>query len=396
MDKKIIFFILLFFFMESIFGESFNLRQECDGTQFRTDTGLVYIPKGEVKEVVIGGIRYRCVGCGGCTAVSSSQSSNLSLSQQMAMGLVGTMINSVFGGMFNNLFSPPSSSSQNALIRQQQEKQWRQEQEEKLAAYNQWLIMQEEAEQKRLEEQRKNKQIGEEILAKSSLSSGEVKRDFLGEGRLAPINWDAPRLPEVPASSGQYDTSGLSEVERLLCASFFSKMAENAARSGDLEAAIFYGAQMDNVMQGLPTAVECKLPRELAAMTVDTSKLEEMNQKYARMAELYAEVVPRIEKLRDIEIKLEEVIKAKSEKEKKIIEIDGQIEKIRERAKMADNQQKKAQEDELLAQALALRSEADRQYQEAAKMEEQLIKEKQNIEQDLNKIKEYVQKGGLR
>lgn len=361
-----------------------------------TDTGLVNIKKGEVAYVVVRGVRYRCVGCEGCTPVASGgQASSLSVSQQVAMGLVETMINSVFAGMFDNLFGSPRSAQQEALIRQQQELQWQREQEEKKAAYNQWLFMQQQAEQKRLEEARKNKQIGEEILAKVSLS-GEVKKDSLGGGNLAPINWDAPRVQNTSVPPGQYDTSKMSEIERLLCASFFSRMAENAASRGDIEAAIFYGAQMDNVMQGLPIAAECQLPKDLAGMTADPDKLQEMNQKYARMAVLYQEVMPRVEKLRDIEFKLNDVIKSKEEKQQKIKELDLEIEEILARLNTADTPQKKAEGENLLAQALALKADADQQYQEVIKTEEQLLKEKENIEQDLNKIKELILKGGLK
>ncbi|MGB9863618.1 MAG: hypothetical protein ACPLPQ_07415 [Candidatus Saccharicenans sp.] len=371
-------------------------KADCDLTQVKTDTGLVNIKKGEVAYVVINGVRYRCVGCEGCLPVAGGgQTSSLSLSQQMAMGLVETMINSVFAGMFDNLFGSPRSAQQEALIRQQQELQWQREQEEKKAAYNQWLFMQQQAEQKRLEEARKNKQIGEEILAKISLS-GEVKKDSLGGGKLAPINWDAPRVQGGSVPPGQYDTSKMSEVERLLCASFFSRMAESAASRGDIEAAMFYGAQMDNVMQGLPISVECQLPKDLAGMTAAPGKLQEMNQKYARMAVLYQEVMPRVEKLRDIEFKLNDAAKKKEENQQRIQELDLQIEEIKARLNAADTPQKKAEEENLLAQALALRTDAEQQCREVIKTEEQLLKEKEYIEKDLNKIKELIQKGGLK
>jgi hypothetical protein len=47
---------------------------------------------------------------------------------------------------------------------------------------------------------------------------------------------------------------------------------------------------MDNVMQGLPTAIECKPPKELSSIAVDLRKLEELNQKYTQMAILYQEL----------------------------------------------------------------------------------------------------------
>ncbi|MBC7362417.1 MAG: hypothetical protein H5U06_09070 [Candidatus Aminicenantes bacterium] len=339
---------------------------------------------------------YRCYGCGDCYPLGGGQSaSNLSLSQQMAMSLVGAMVNSVFGNMFSNLFSSPRSSAQEAQVRQQQEEQWQREQQEKLAAYNRWLILQGEAEQKRLEEERAKKQVGQEILAKTSIG-GEVKKDDLGGGKLVPFNWDAPRISATSPPAGQYDNSKMSEVERLLCASFFSIMAEKAANSGDVEGAMFYSTQMDRVMQGLPTSVECKLPPELASMTADAKMLQEINQKYARMATLYHEIMPKIEKLQDVEIKLAEALKTKAEREQRIRELENQIDEIRGRVEKAETPEKRAREEDLLAQALALKSDAENQYQEVLKTEEQLAREKQSLEQELNKIKKLIQRGGLK
>jgi|GEM_PF-585705 len=314
----------------------------------------------------------------------------LSPSQQMALGIVGGLFQNVFSGMFNDLIAPPRSSSNEALVRQQQEEKWRKEQEAKIAAYNKWVIMQAEEERKKLEEEAAKKRKGEEILAKTSIGSGGLKMETIGGGQLAPFSWDSPRAL-APAASGKYDTSKFSAMERLLCASYFSKMGEKAANSGDIEGARFYGTQMDNIMQGLPTAVECQPPKELSSMTADMKKIGDLNQKYTQMSRIYQEVMPKIENLQDIEIKLNEVKRTREDAEKKIKEIDQQIGEIKTRKETADSSEKKAKEDDLLAQAMALKADAEKQQQEAVEAEEKLIKEKQGIEEELNKMKEKMQ-----
>jgi len=351
-------------------------------------------PHSEMK----GGVKYWCTCHGSYIKCESQESASPTMpyggglhpSQQMALGIFGAMLNSVFSGMFDDLIAPPRSSSNDALIRQQQEEQQRKEQEAKIAAYNKWISMQAQAEQKRLAEEKEDKKRGEEILAKASIGGGGLKMESIGGGGLAPINWDMPRLPATSAPSGQYDNSKLSEVERLLCAASFSKMGENAAKSGDLKGARFYGDQIDSVIQGLPTSIECKPSKDLASI-MNMKKAGELNRKLTKQARLYQQAMPKIEKLQGLETKLEEVKKKKEDAGQKIKELDKQIEEIKARKEIADTPEKKTQEDDLLAQATALKADAEKQQKEAAESEEKLTKEKQGIEEELNKMREKMQ-----
>jgi len=54
------------------------------------------------------------------------------------------------------------------------------------------------------------------------------------------------------------------------------------------------------------------------------------------------------------------------------------MEEIKARSQTADTPEKKVQEDDLLAQALALKAEVEKQKQEAIQAEENLTKEKQD------------------
>ncbi|MCL5236855.1 MAG: hypothetical protein M1353_03280 [Nitrospirae bacterium] len=391
MGKKLIYFCGLFLFIGIVFINPAFSGMECEGTQYN---GVFYKKGGPPYYPIKNGVTYECEPCGSCTPKSSGStpfvpSGRLSPSQQMAVGILQPFFNSLFD--FSDLFAPPDTSRQDAL-REQEAKELLKQQEMKKQAIEQWLNLQAEAEANRLKEEAERKRKGEAILAQSSIGGGELKMESIGGGKLTPFSWDTPMTLE-PAPSWQYKTEKFTEMERLLCSAYFSKMAENAANSGDLEGARFYGSQMDNVMQGFPTAIECKPPKDLSS-TADMKKLGELNQKYTKMATIYKEIMLKIDNLQEIEVKLDEVKKKKEDAEQKITELDKQINGIKARSQTADTPEKKAQEDDLLAQAMALKSDAEKQQQEAVQSEEKLTKEKQNIEDELNSIKDKMQAGG--
>jgi len=87
---------------------SFNLPEPnpvCEGSQLPDGT---YIPKGEVREVTINGVRYRCVGCGGCTPIDNNSfgrtsnyasSPGLTPSQQMQLQMFQGIMAPLFGAL---------------------------------------------------------------------------------------------------------------------------------------------------------------------------------------------------------------------------------------------------------------------------------------------------------
>ncbi len=376
-------------FINSAYGQ---IGKTCEGSQFHTDAGLVYIPKGRTQNVTIKGVTYSCEGCGSCTRISSGApyGKGLNLSQQVAVGIFGAMIQGIFSGMFDDLVTPPRPSIQDTL-KKQQEEEFRKHQEMKKQALARWLNLQAEAEAKRRKEEAEKKAAGEKILAQTSIGGEGLKLEPVGGGKLTPFSWSSAKtFTAIPST--QYETSKFTEMEKLLCSAYFSKMAESAAKSGDLEGARFYGSQMDGVIQGLPTAIECKAPKELAS-TIDLKKAAELNRKLTQEAKFYREAMPKIEKLREIERKMEEINVKREEAEKKIKELDLQIKEIKEKVQPNDPLEKKTETDDLLAQAMALKEEAEKQKQGALEAEEKLLKEKQNIENELVEMKDKIAKG---
>lgn len=338
-----------------------------------------------------------------CVSISSGGSSGriapplgkLSPSKQLAAGLMGGFFNGLAGNLFDDLSEPPDTSYRDAF-RKQEEAERLMQQEKKQKALKKWLDSQAEVETKRLQEETERRKRGEAILAKASIGSGELRMVPIGEGKLTPFAWNSPKSFE-PAPAGQYDISKFTDMERLLCAAYFSKMAESAANSGDLDRAGFIGSQVNIVMQknAKTTAIECNPPKDIST-PMDLKRLGALNQKYTKIATLYKEIMPKVDQLQIIEGKLNEITAAKEAAGEKIKDLDKRIEEIKVKIQTAKTPEEKAQEDDLLTQALVLKSEAEQQQQEAMKSEEKLIREKQGMENELEAMKNKLQSEGLR
>ncbi|MCX8026662.1 MAG: hypothetical protein N3A62_02240 [Thermodesulfovibrionales bacterium] len=164
----------------------------CEGSQMPDGT---YIPKGQVREVSYGGVRYRCVGCGGCTPITSGSSGSgssvytpftnpkLSNSQQMAVGLFGAFMSGFLGGLSGAMFDDDSTNV--SQMQKQYEQQRRLEEE------------------KRKQEERKKQLLSQynSLLAqaktqtqpKTSQSSSPFTFQTLG-GQLTAFSWQSPSV----------------------------------------------------------------------------------------------------------------------------------------------------------------------------------------------------------
>ena len=298
---------------------------------------------------------------------------------QMMQGILQPFFNSLFD--FSGLFSSPDTSIQADIERQRQE-QLRKEQEQKEIAIKMWLQTQVEVERTIAAEKAMKKKEGKQILARSSITGGS--------GGLAPFSWSTPNRELTPTFSS-YDTSKFTEMERLLCSAYFSKLAEGAMTQGNLEGSRFYANQVDNVIQGLPTSIECKPPKELVS-SITTKNAKELNKKYTRMATIYRDITPKVEKLSNIQISLDELVKKKEESKQKIEKLDRQIEELKAKAQTKDKPEKdklekEARTDDLLAEALELKSRAEKEYQETLEFEQKFLQEKESLEKEINDIR---------
>ncbi len=297
------------------------------------------------------------------------------MQRQMIQGILQPFFNSLFD--FSDLLPSPNTS---ATIEKERQEQLRREQQQKQTALEEWMRTQAEVESARVIEEARKKKEGQEILAKTATT----------DSGLAPFSWSSPHQSLAPISLRGYETSKLTEVEKLLCAAYFSKLAEKSIEDGNLEGARCYTNQIFNVDGGLPTSIECKPPEELAA-SISTQNAKALNKKYTHMAKLYDDVMPKIEKLTDIQVKLDELGAKKEEATQKIEELNKKIEELKAKGQVDEKPEKKAEADDLLAQALALKAEAEKQHQEALESEHRLLQEKQNLQKELDAVKAKFQ-----
>lgn len=172
---------------------------------------------------------------------------------------------------------------------------------------------------------------------------------------------------------------------------YFSKMAETFLQSGDIEAARFYAGMAFEGGANSPIAINYEPPRELLE-SMDSNKIKEIASKYTKFASYYRMAIPKLDGLKKILGKLEEMQTKKVESTNRMKEAEAKIkdwQAQRSNTAIADKKGQ-AEIDDLMAQALALKEKAETEYQEALLAEEKLLQEKHAIENELHQLKERV------
>ncbi len=359
---SVLLFLIVPFLSSPLFAQNVPMPRgmTCEGSQFADGT---YLPRGQVGYVTINGVKYKCVGCGGCTPVDSGSSggstyipsAGLKPEQQMQLMFMQSILQPMLNSIFNPQSYTPSGPSQEELRRQQEEllKKQTQEKQDRL---NKWISLR-------------------NASASNQKERGKKLSSLLAVDQTFPAKTDP--------------------LEQALCSAYFSRLAEDAVNGrfdrtkfkDGYEAARFYGNQIDNLIQGVPLDEECTPPDEIL-QSFDKKEVNELNKRYTEVVKVYKMVVPKINELQGIVMKLDETRKKKEEAEQKIKEIDSKIEELKSNNQNISDPQKKAETDDLLAKAMALKQEAETEYQKSLEMENNLTKEKEKLENELNKIKE--------
>jgi tetratricopeptide (TPR) repeat protein len=333
-----------------------------------------------------------------CTPVSSptqppKTGSGLSPSQQMQLqmfkGIMQPFFNSLFD--FSSLFAPPDTSYQDALRKQQEKELMKQQEEAKKKALEAWNKHLKDAQEQARREAESRQKAGQDILSHVRIGSGPFGSPIITmigpraseRETLSMIDWDNPR----PQSTSAIKTTETAK-EQLLKAAYFSKMADTFLQSGDLEAARFYAGLVFEGDAASPRQINYNPPKELID-AMDSEKATELNNKLTKMSRFYKLAMPEFEKLQGLYTDLEDVKTKKEESKKKIGEIEKQIKELEAKKQVEESTGKKTPSptEDLLAKALALKQQAENEYQEAIKNEEKLLKEKQDIENKLNELK---------
>ncbi len=308
---------------------------------------------------------------------SYASSGRLSPSQQIAVGMAGMLLNSLFTNMFNEMFNPPpAGNAYQERLRKQQEEKRRQEME---AALDAWRDAQEKATQDALKEQQRKKEQGASLISK--MDGGLAG----GGGKLDPI-WITQKPELQPLQLGGHPTSRLKPGDRILCSSYFSTRAIEETRKGNYEGARFFSEQADKVMVKAETDVECKFPQ---MPDVPTPKTKGMDPK--KFTALMEGFNAKIKELQNVEADLNKARQEKQAAEEDLKKIDEKITELNNQAQSAQNPEEKAQADELVRQALALKSEAEDQANTARQNEQELLDKAKNMAKDMDASLKSIQ-----
>ncbi len=183
-----------------------------------------------------------------------------------------------------------------------------------------------------------------------------------GGGKLDPI-WITQKPELQPLQLGGHPTSRLKPGDRILCSSYFSTRAIEETRKGNYEGARFFSEQADKVMVKAETDVECKFPQ---MPDVPTPKTKGMDPK--KFTALMEGFNAKIKELQNVEADINKARQEKQAAEEDLKKIDEKITELNNQAQSAQNPEEKAQADELVRQALALKSEAEDQANTPGRM----------------------------
>jgi len=361
----------------------------------------------------LNGTRYLCKctsGGGTCSPTSSGGSSGGSYGgsssggggsskdlwkYQMMQGIVGGLMQGLMQGLENQQRAEAQRAEQQ---RQQQEAarleaelQRQKTEAEKRAAKEAWENKRKEAamaEKRRKEEEARD---AANLAAKMGSGGGLVLVPMGGTNFFGSKS-GSTTLELKSIGKGENDAANLSALQRAVCSSqFMSK----AAHSGSDEEGRYYSNQAEQVMsggkynevcdlsEGLPDVPKAPVPEPLWSPEEMAffKKVEEvsvqMQEKALQIQEIEAKVVENKEKIDD----------AKAKKE----QADAILKDLQSKAASTDDPAKKAEIDTLLAEANALLSEAENDSLTAQQENEQLLSDKQKIEQSMQETKKMLE-----
>ena len=280
----------------------------------------------------------------------------------------------IFQSLFDSLFaSPPDTSAQDEIARQNAIKRQQEEEQKRQAAIQRYYDLQSEDKLKIEMEQKAKIEQGKKLLSKTqTVGSG---------GELKPFSFGNPKLDLKPLSQNTYPNTRLTAWERLLCSAYFSNMAKQSTKDVD---ARFYGDQAQRVMIGEPTYLECRIPQ------VSNEKLA---KRMEEVKKIYSDMNVKIKDLQDIEAKLTETREKIKNAEIKKEEATAKLAEIQTHAATAKPEEK-AGVDDLVRQAMEQEQIADQQLNQAKQSENDMIKEKEKVENELKNMNAKIRAGG--
>ncbi len=354
MNKKITYSGLLLLLIAILVSPSFSqsIGISCDGSQLKTDSGWVYIPKGQTREVMIGGVRYRCVGCGKCTPISQqnppggytgSYRSSGDWKTDLMLGLMQSFMQGFMKGLQQGGANPSEQNS--AGTQYDREAKFRRLREE-------W--------QNGIKKQTEQMQKQYALMRQNEFK--EKKQRLLS------------KLKGHDSSS-----ENLSSLKSLKCSTYWSIEAAKWAALGDeesLKKAKEYSLNSEKALQGdLSNCPDFQLEMNIPVSDDTNIYKEEFQHEFLKV--LTQEVNDRVNSLNDIKKKKDELLY-------EVAKAEDEVKKITEIKSSAKSEVEKEQYDKLLNEAL--------KALEMAKIEEKKVDEEiLRLNQEIKAINEITQ-----
>jgi hypothetical protein len=354
MNKKIIYSGIFFFLIAILVSPSFSqsIGRSCDGSQLKTDSGWVYIPKGQTREVMIGGVRYRCVGCGKCTPISQqnppggytgSYRSSGDWKTDLMLGLMQSFMQGFMKGLQQGGANPSEQNSEGTQY--DREAEFRRLREE-------W--------QYGIKKQTEQMQKQYALMRQNEFK--EKKQRLLS------------KLKGHDSSS-----ENLSSLKSLKCSTYWSIEAAKWAALGDeesLKKAKEYSLNSEKAMQGdLSNCPDFQLEVNIPVSDDTNIYKEEFQQEFLKV--LTQEVNDRVNSLNDIKKKKDELLY-------EVAKAEDEVKKIEEIKSSAKSEVEKEQYDKLLNEALKALEMAKK---EEKKVDEEILR----LNQEIKAINEITQ-----
>jgi hypothetical protein len=334
MNKKITYSGIFFFLIAILVSPSFSQRipeprPVCEGSQLPDGT---YLPKGEVKEVTINGVRYRCVGCGRCTPIRTHS------------------------------YTP----SQQPNFQQQQEEELRQ----------QLILQQQEAQQE------KERYIKELELKRAE----EIKRYKLLSNNMKTSS------PPIPQSQREEHRKILKQAN---CIAYNSIQAAELALKGNFEISKNILTDLEKITDKAKTGFDDKTSIDCSGNIEFNIPEPKMSVDYLSIYKNYQEITQSISILiPEIQANNEEskIIQDKKQRfQKEMDRLKNELKDLQKKIKTTKNPEKKGDYELLEEEAKMLLQRAELNYQIALKNEERLSKEKLEIENKLDDLKKQLE-----
>ncbi len=348
MTRKTAYILLVLFLILVLVSPSFSqsIGRSCDASYFKTDNGLVFIPKGQTTEVMIGGVRYRCVGCGRCTPESQQKSLGGYTGVYRSTGdwktdLMLSLMQSFMQGFMKGL-QERGQRSFGSSVQSSAKTQTNKDLEDRYL--KEWQI--------EIEKQTKEMQRQYALMRENEFK--EKKQRLLS------------KLKGLDSSS-----ENLASLRSLKCSAYWSLEASKLASSGSedaLKKAKEYTLNSEKAMQGdLSNCPDFQPEVNFYGSSGSTIYEEEFQQEFLKV--LTHEINGRLNSLNDFKKKKNEMIQ-------EVAKVEEEIKKIEEIKSSAKSEAEKQQYDELLNEAQKTLAKAK---EEEKKVDEEILRLNQEI-----------------